>query len=57
MYKAKESMNIGIESLDVSPQAQDQSNKMCTKEGRKLILNKFCKTFTKSISWELISKR
>ena len=57
MYKTKESMNIGIESLDVSHQAQDQSNKVRTKEARKLILNKFCKTFTKSISWELISKR
>ena len=54
MYKAKESMNIGIESLDVSHQSQDQSNKVHTKEARKFILNKFCKTFTKSISWELI---
>ena len=50
-------MDIGIESLDVSHQAQDQSNKVRTKEARKLILNKFCETFTKSISWKLISKR
>ena len=50
-------MNIGIESLDVNHQAQDQSNKVRTKEARKLILNKFCETFTKSISWKLISKR
>ena len=47
MYRTKESMNIGIESLDVSHQSQDQSNKVHTKEARKFILNNFVKHLLK----------
>ena len=34
MYKKEESINVGRESLDVSPSAQDQSNKVLMNEVR-----------------------